>query len=274
MKVVVLGAGGKLGRAVLEAMPEARGLTKAQLDVSALDQPLSPARGLLLSLTPDVIINCAAYTDVDGCEIIRELAYKVNALGPLYLARLCADLDATLVHVSTDFVFDGEKGSPYFPEDTPNPLSFYGETKLAGEQNVMANCSKYLIIRTAWVFGPGGRNFVDSVLARARGGGSVAAVDDQVGCPTYTADLAWGISRLLGQAPGIYHVTNDGSCSRFDFARAILERAGVKVEVRRQKSSDLSGEARRPRYSVLGGIKLRTWGRALDHYLGIRHEKE
>lgn len=270
MRVVVLGAGGKLGRAMLEVIPGARGLTKAELDISALEQPHSPASGLLRSLAPDVVINCAAYTDVDGCEVNRELARRVNALGPLHLARFCSDLDATLVQVSTDFVFDGEKGSAYYPGDTPNPVNFYGETKLAGEWNVMANCRRSLIVRTSWVFGPGGRSFVEAILARARSGGVLPVVDDQVGCPTYTIDLAWGISRLLGQAPGIYHLTNDGHCSRFEFARATVERAGLKVEVRPQKSSDITIGARRPRHSVLGGLKLRTWKRALDHYLGMR----
>lgn len=270
LKAIILGAGGKLGHAMVEIMPEARGLSRAELDISDLDEPRSPASELLRSLSPDVVINCGAYTDVDGCEVDRDLAHRVNALSPLYLARICAELDATLVQVSTDFVFDGEKGSPYFPEDAPNPLNFYGETKLTGERNVMANCSRYLIIRTAWVFGPGGSNFVEAVLDRARSGGPLTVVEDQVGCPTYTLDLAWGISRLLGQVSVIYHLTNDGCCSRHEFARAILERADLNVEVHPQKSSDIKVGARRPRYSVLGGIKLRRWERALDHYLGTR----
>ncbi len=231
-----------------------------------------------------VVFNCAAYTDVDGCERDPMLASVVNDEGARNVALACQDANILLCHISTDFVFDGETTRPYRESDSPNPASVYGATKLGGERHVAKVASKHLIIRTSWTFGPGGQNFITKVLERARLERQLDVVCDQTGSPTYTLDLARGILALVEcGAHGLYHVANSGSCSRFELAKAALERAGFnKVPVHPIESATVKHKpsaipvARRPAYSVLDsraftektGISLPHWNDALNEYLG------
>ncbi len=232
------------------------------------------------SIGPDVVINCAAYTKVDLCEQEENLAFKVNSEGPKNLASLCRNYNALMVHISTDYVFNGESKRPY-KEDSPTaPINIYGKSKLAGEENVRDNCPQHLIIRTSWLFGHNGPNFIDTIIKLASTRDTLQVVDDQHGSPTYTRDLADAIRCLLKvNAIGTFHVTNSGSCSWYDLACFVLNRIGLdKIEVVPVDSSKFIRPARRPMYSVLDGSrllsfcghKLRSWQDAVSDYLKHR----
>ncbi len=234
---------------------------------------------LLDRLRPRFLINAAAYTDVDGCESNRGLAWEVNARGAENLARACRSRETTMVQISTDFIFDGRKGSPYTEDDPPRPLSVYGESKLGGEEAVRENAGRHLIIRTAWLFGVGGKNFPDTILKEAAGSKVLSVVSDQQGCPTYVPDLARAIISLIeAGAEGIFNVTNRGSCSWFEYAVFILRAAGRQTEVQPIAAAELAQPAARPPFSVLSlrkyeaatGSKMRPWEEAVKEYLGVR----
>ena len=231
---------------------------------------------LLAARRPRWVVNSAAYTDVDGCETNRSLAFAVNGAGAGNVARACRRLNAGLVHLSTDFIFDGEKGAPYVEEDAPRPVSVYGESKLAGEKEVRTAGGRFMIVRTAWLFGRGGRNFPDTILARARETRELKVVDDQVGSPTYAVDLSLGLAALIrAGAAGIVHLTNRGHCSWFSYARFIVRVAGVKAVVSPAASEEIKRPARRPAYSVLNlrrfekitGSRMRPWQEAVREYI-------
>ncbi len=256
---MILGAGGMLGTDLQKAFPDAIALGRRELDITDREQAIRQIR----DLNPDVVINAAAYTSVDECEDRRELACLVNGRAPGHIAEACASANARLVHYSTDYVFDGSK-KEYIETDKTGPVNFYGQSKLAGERNVMKATKNYQIIRTSWLFGAGGRNFVDTMLALSRQMDRLRVVDDQFGKPTYTADLAGKTREIIGLGPGIYHATNDGVCSWYEFARAIV---GNVVPC---TSEELARKARRPRYSVLVSTKtapMRHWRKALAEYL-------
>jgi dTDP-4-dehydrorhamnose reductase len=230
MRIALIGSRGMLARKVTElagADHHLHAFSRPGFDISAGRQ----VRGQLTRLAPDVIINCAAFTDVDGAETQEELAHRVNGAGPGHLADAARALDATLVHISSDYVFDGRKSEPYLETDPVAPLSAYGRSKLAGEQAVLgAGLARFYIVRTSWLYGPGGRNFVETILRLARQQASLRVVDDQVGTPTYTGDLAAAILALIAlphhAAPaGIYHFCNAGECSWHGFATAIVSGA-------------------------------------------------
>ena len=212
---------------------------------------------------PDVVIHAAAYTDVDGCERDPDRAFRVNALGTWNAAAACRQSDAALVYISTDFVFDGEKGEPYTEYDVPRPIGCYGASKLAGETHVRALCPRHYIVRTAWLYGEHGKNFPYAILNAAKTKKELSVVADQVGSPTFTADLAAAIRELIGNPLyGTYHITNKGACSWYDFAGRILSLAGISdVEVRPIKSEEWPSPTKRPRYSVLGHCALELQGR-------------
>jgi dTDP-4-dehydrorhamnose reductase len=226
---------------------------------------------------PDVVVNAAAYNDVDGAEARLEEAFAVNASGPARLAHACREAGALLVHVSTDYVFDGEKGSPYEEDDAPRPLSAYGVSKLAGELLVGASGAPYLLVRTSGVIGAGGSrvkggSFVERILARARAGEPLRVVTDQVFAPTFARDLSAALVCLIDRdARGLFHVTNAGSCTWHELASACVELAGLGVPVEPIRSDQLSRPARRPAYSVLSNARycalglppLRPWRDAL-----------
>jgi dTDP-4-dehydrorhamnose reductase len=225
-----------------------------------------------------VLINCAAFTNVDGCETEFDTAYRVNGIGAGNLARAASEKGAEIVHVSTDYVFDGEKREPYYEDDPVCPMSAYGRTKLAGETFVQVNNPRHWIVRTQWLYGHHGKNFVDTMLEAARSRPSLEVVNDQIGCPTYAKDLALEIVRIVEHGPpyGIYHGSNEGACSWFDFAKRILDGAGIRnVPVNPITSDKLKRPARRPAHSILRnyhleltiGNRMRPWEEALADYL-------
>jgi dTDP-4-dehydrorhamnose reductase len=214
---------------------------------------------------PDIVIHCAAFTAVDDCELQPELAFKVNAEGTQNVARACRKRGIPILYLSTDYVFDGEKSEPYVETDKPSPLNIYGQTKLAGEEGVKDLAAHFWIVRVSWLFGPRGRNFVRAILDQAHTGQPLRVVADQVGAPTYTMDLAGKIEEIFTKAEeGIYHVTNQGYCSWFEFAKEILHEAGLDhITVSPIPSSALDRRARRPRNSRLANTRLEASGLGL-----------
>ena len=281
--VLVVGAAGMLGTELLRQLrgsrwfqqtppPAVHGYDIAELDITDADQ----VTAALQDIRPDIVFNCAAFTDVDGCESNREGAFAVNAAGPGNLARVCRQINAELVHISTDFVFDGNAERPYRPEDQPNPISVYGASKLAGEERLRAELDDHLIVRTAWLFGPRGKNFVATIARAAREKPFLEVVDDQLGAPTCTMDLADALLRLVAaNARGTLHFCNRGQCSWFEFAREIVGQCGLETEVRPIKSAQLNRPAPRPAWSVLDLTEYRQitahtprpWQDALRDYL-------
>jgi dTDP-4-dehydrorhamnose reductase len=280
MKLLVTGAAGMLGRDVMLAAGNAGhdlvGYGRAELDVTdpgALDRKLDLER-------PDVVVNCAAWTDVDGAEDAEEAAFAVNGSGAGNVAAAAAKVEARIVHVSTDYVFDGVKGAPYVESDQPAPLSAYGRTKLAGEEAVAAANKRHFIVRSAGLFGIGGRNFVDTMLRLSEAQSEVAVVRDQVGSPTYTWHLAYGVVRLIeGIEYGIHHMAAGGQCSWYEFAREIFEQAEVECRVLSIASDEFGAAAPRPAFSALASqrehaIRLPGWRDGLAGYLAQRKAQE
>lgn len=239
-------------------------LTHADLDVT-------DAAAVREALTGATVINCAAYTDVDGAESHSAAAHAVNGEG----ARNVAEAAKRVVYVSTDYVFDGRKGAPYVESDATAPIQEYGRSKLAGERATAEANPGHLIVRSSWLFGAAGRNFVETILGLASERDELRVVDDQVGCPTFTGHLAEALLALAaGGERGLMHVAGRGSCSWFEFAREIVERAGVDSRVQPCSSDEFPRPARRPAYSVLaserGSPTLPAWQDGLDAYLGVR----
>ena len=273
--ILVVGANGMLGRDLITLLGDrGHGVDIADIDITSLESVLKVFR----DLKPEVVINCAAYTDVDGCESNTETAMAVNGEGVGHLAMACRDIGALLVQVSTDYIFDGGKGTPYVEDDAPCPLSVYGESKLAGEMNA-AFCPEHLIVRTQWLYGLHGKNFVETMLRLGAEKDELTVVDDQIGSPTWTVDLARAIIALIdGGCRGIYHAANSEYCSWNGFAKAIFEEAGLNVSVRPMTTTELNRPARRPLYSTLECSKLtgdtgfqpQSWRNALQEYLRLR----
>jgi dTDP-4-dehydrorhamnose reductase len=276
MKLLVTGAAGMLGRDVLLAAGNAGhdvvGYGRAELEVT---KPEAVARKLDLE-RPDVVINCAAWTDVDGAETAEEAAFAINGKGAGNVAAAAAEIEARVVHVSTDYVFDGAKGTPYVESDQPAPLAAYGRTKLAGEEAVAAANRRHFIVRSAGLFGLGGRKFVDTMLQLAETRNEVTVVRDQIGSPTYTWHLAYGIVRLIeGIEYGIHHMAAGGQCSWYEFAREIFEQAKVECRVLSITSEEFGAAAPRPAFSALvsqreHAIRLPGWQDGLAGYLAQR----
>ena len=273
-KVLVSGSGGQLGLELAALLPrrgnEVVSFSKGELDVA----DFGAVRLALEEHAPDVVVNAAAYTNVDGCESEADLAYRVNALGPRNLAQICEELGCDLLHVSTNYVFDGESGRAYEIFDTPNPISVYGRTKLAGEEYVRQLTNRWYVVRSAGVYGRG-HNFVRTMLRLGAQRDVLKVKDDESISPTYAADLAQGILGVIeDRRYGLYHLTNSGSCSWYEFAKEIISLAGVEVEVVPVPSSEYPLPAARPAngvLSALGSQKLRPWREALEDYL--RREK-
>jgi len=273
--ILVVGANGMLGCDLTALLGDrGHGVDIADIDITSPESVLK----VIGALKPEVVINCAAYTDVDGCESNIETAMAVNGEGVAYLAMACRDLGALLVQVSTDYVFDGGKGTPYVEDDAPCPLSVYGESKLAGEMNA-ASCPEYLIVRTQWLYGLHGKNFVETMLRLGAEKDELTVVDDQIGSPTWTVDLARAIIALIDSGcRGIYHAANSEYCSWNGFAQAIFEEAGLHVSVRPMTTTELNRPARRPLYSTLEcskltgdtGFRPQAWRNALQEYLKLR----
>jgi dTDP-4-dehydrorhamnose reductase len=273
--ILVVGANGMLGRDLIALLGDrGRGIDIADIDITSLESVMK----VLGELKPAVVINCAAYTNVDGCESNSETAMTVNGEGVAHLAMVCRDIGALLVQISTDYIFDGGKGTPYLEDNAPHPLSVYGESKLAGEMNA-AFCPEHLIIRTQWLYGLHGKNFVETMLRLGSEKDELAVVDDQIGSPTWTVDLSRAIVALIDNGcRGVYHAANSEFCSWNGFAKAIFEEAGLNVSVRPMTTTELNRPARRPLYSTLDCSKLigdtgfhpQVWRDALREYLKLR----
>ena len=225
---------------------------------------------------PDIVVNLAAYTDVDGAEGDQKTATRVNVEGARLVALGAAEVGAAVVYPSTDYVFDGLKGAPYVESDPTRPLSVYGQTKAAGEAETAAANPRYFIVRTSWLFGTAGRNFVETMLTLGRDQGDVVVVRDQVGCPTYTGHLADAIVRLVGTtAYGIHHIAGGGECSWYEFAQEIFRQSELEVRMLSMTTAELNRPAPRPAYSVLAterdeAIYLPDWQEGLASYLAER----
>ncbi|MBL0225655.1 MAG: dTDP-4-dehydrorhamnose reductase [Geobacteraceae bacterium] len=275
--ILVVGANGMLGRDMMTRIGDsARGVDIDEIDITSLES----TERIIRTLRPEIVINCAAYTDVDGCETDVEKAMQVNGEGVAHLAMASREIGARLVHVSTDYVFDGSKGSPYQEDDAPCPLGVYGESKLAGEMNAAFN-PDHLIVRTQWLYGLHGRNFVETMLRLALEKDEVSVVDDQIGSPTWTVDLAHAIAALLMTGHrGVYHAANSGFCSWNEFAQEIFQESGLPVKVKGMTTVELNRPARRPLYSTLdcskleqeAGFRPQPWRSALKAYLQIRNQ--
>src|SRR4030095_6436101 len=265
MKIVVLGAGGRLGAALLREYREKydiAGFNHAQLDLASLDD----VRGKLGAMNFDVLINAAAFTNVDACETERDRAFLINAEAPGALAEICNAKGTKLIHFSTDYVFDGEKRAPYTEEDEANPISLYGRSKLAGEKNVLAAENGHLVLRVSWVFGPDRPSFIDAMIKRAQQHEKIEAVSDKFSTPTYTQDIALVLPQFFdrGIEGGILHFANAGECSWQEYAQWALHccrEAGISLKARTVGAVKLSNMvnwvARRPTYSVLSTVKYR-----------------
>ena len=278
MKVLVTGAGGLLGHAVAPALTRAGhevvALGHAELDVT--DAAAFTERAV--AARPDWIFHLAAWARVDDCEADPLRAHRVNAEGSANAAAAAERAGARLLAISSDYVFDGAASSPYREDDRVGPVNVYGASKLAGEQAIRASGAPHLIVRTAWLFGPGGGNFVDAILKKARAGEDPSVVDDQRGSPTSTLDLAGGLVRLAERAEnGTYHVVSDGTASWHELAVAAVRAARLGVEVRRTTTAALARPARRPAYSALDTEKFaRNAGSRLPHWSDavVRHVRE
>jgi dTDP-4-dehydrorhamnose reductase len=271
VRILVTGAKGQLGVELLDVLAHDHDVVG--LDLPEMDITKPEAKRVIADSRPAWVVHAAAWTDVDGCERDPERAYLVNGDGTRRVAEACRAIGAGLLYLSTDYVFDGRKGAPYVETDPVGPLSAYARSKVAGEEAVRAVAPRWAIVRTAWLFGVSGKNFVKTIVEKAAAGGPLRIVDDQVGSPTYARDLAGALAHLVSRdLTGIYHVTNAGSCSWYAFARAILKEAGfAHVEVTPMTTAELNRPAPRPAFSVLAneawaaaGLRpLRSWVEAL-----------
>ncbi len=274
--IVVLGAGGMLATALVHELEEREqhyeALSERDLDITNDGRVAT----LLKSLCPRVVVNAAAFTDVDSAESHRELALNVNAQGAGNVAAAAHSVGATVVHFSTDYVFDGQKNGPYLPDDITNPINAYGFSKLEGERLVKEATGDHLIVRTSWLFGPGGKNFVSTMLKLGAERETLKMIHDQTGSPTYTRHLADGTLTMMEKgARGIYHLANFGTCTWYQFAREIFKRSGIAVDVLPCTTEAYPTPARRPLNSVLDCTRsyevlstpMPSWQAAVAQYL-------
>ena len=289
MKILITGANGQLGSELISVLKnkssEIGSIDKlyCKCDIIATDSnalDISSEQNIACvfeKLQPDIVINCAAFTNVDACETNIELAMKVNAMGASYLAKACKNINAKLVHISTDYVFSGNSSVPYCEWDICAPCGIYGKSKLLGEKYVRAQADNFFIIRTSWLYGYNGNNFVKTILSLAKEKEQIKVVNDQVGTPTNTNDLAYHILKIAcTENYGIYHCSGNGTqASWFDFASLIVKYAGLNCQVEPCSTQEISRSAKRPKYSVLDnlmlrctvGDEMRPWQEALWSYI-------
>lgn len=281
MRVLITGAGGMLGKALMSCLEsrdhQVKGLPKEELDVTNYNQ----VKQTLEAERPEIVIHAAAYTKVDQAESEPDLAYLINGFGTENIAVVCNKLAIPMVYVSTDYVFDGEQNRPYYPWDQTRPLSIYGKSKLAGERAVQHHLNQFYIVRTSWLYGPHGRNFVDTIYQMAKEGKPLRVVSDQFGTPTCTLTLSETIADLIVTGRwGVYHGTDGGVTNWFEFARAIT--SDMSVSVTPIETKDMPRPATRPKYSVLDkatlvhtlGREVVPWQEALSMYLELKREKQ
>ncbi|MDR1000982.1 MAG: dTDP-4-dehydrorhamnose reductase [Clostridiales bacterium] len=268
MKILITGANGQLGRELQYQLRgdcfEVIGCDLPELDVSRLDEFC----GLVTANRPNVIINCAAYTNVDKCETDGDTAYAVNAIGARNAAMAANDVGAKLIHLSTDYVFNGAGSTSQREWDIPSPCGVYGFTKLMGERYAQTFCKRVFVVRTAWLYGYHGRNFVKAILSAARRGAPLKVVNDQIGNPTNAADLASHLIKLAHtEGYGVYHCVNGGECSWYDFAREFLSLSGLDYSITPCGTEEFPRPAKRPAYSSLDNMMLRlTIGDGMRHW--------
>ena len=275
MKILITGADGMLGWDLNRVLSENHEMILT--DIPSLDiTDLNQVKSYINRYKPDIIINSAAFTDVDGCESKEKLAYEVNSIGPKNLAIASREINSKLIHISTDYVFNGENDKPYIESDETGPINVYGETKLQGEELIRNTFDNHVILRTSWLYGINGNNFVKTMLELSKSHDEISVVDDQRGSPTYTNDLAIAISELLeNDYHGTYHLTNSENCSWFEFAKEIFEISNIEVDVKPVVTDEFPRPAKRPKYSVLNNQKwkksgltpLRSYKEALNDFL-------
>ena len=273
MRILITGGRGQLGRELQQALSVETVLALGHQELDVTDA--AAVRRAVGQFRPEVIIHAAAYTDTAGCEANPEVAMRVNGEGTRQVALACRESDAAMLYVSTNEVFDGQKGEPYLESDEPKPINAYGRSKLAGERYVQSILDRFYIVRTAWLYAARGGNFPAKVLRAVASGGELRFVTDEVASPTWARDLAQAIVGLIGQATyGIYHLTNSGCCSRYQWAQRVLELADHgDVALRPVVQADYRAPYRKPPYSELAnraaaalGIVLRPWQEALQEY--------
>jgi len=278
MKILIIGSEGMLGHDLADVLSTENEIsttkTSDTLDITEIDKTIETIK----DNNPDVVVHAAAFTDVDGSESNPDLAYKVNALGTRNVAVGCREANSALVYISTDYVFDGTKGSSYYEHDQTNPLGVYGKTKHLGEVYLRDILNKFYIVRTSWLFGFHGPNFVTTMLNLTETTETISVVNDQIGSPTYTVDLAKAIAELIKKPVyGIYHITNSEHCSWHDYAVEIFDIAGIEIEVRPVSTAEFPRPAPRPKYSVLenynwkmeGFSEIRSYKEALREYMKL-----
>ena len=277
MKVLIIGSEGMLGHDLVDTLSaenEISTTTIDTLDITDINKTIKTVK----EINPDVVVHAAAFTNVDGSESNPDLAYKVNVLGTRNVAVACSEADSALVYICTDYVFDGTKGIPYYEYDQTNPLSVYGKTKHLGEVYIRDILNKFYIVRTAWLYGFHGPNFVTTMLNLAKTNDTISVVSDQIGSPTYTVDLANAIAQLIKKpAYGIYHVTNSEHCSWYEYAQEIFDIAGIDIELKPVTTEEFGSPAPRPKYSVLenynwkmeGFQEIRSYKEALRAYMDL-----
>lgn len=272
MKVLVTGATGMLGSDLCPMLEDAGfeviETTRAELDITDEQN----VKDVINDVKPDYVVHCAAYTNVDGAEDEPDKAELVNGTAAKYIASACKENEAVLIYISTDYVFDGTKNTPYVPEDKTNPINAYGLSKLHGEQAVQENCDRYYILRTSWLYGHHGKNFVETMISLANKP-EVKVVDDQIGCPTWTVDLADAIISFIDEDPdyGIYHACGGGNTTWYGFAKEIYNQTGLKVNLKPCTTQEFPRPAKRPQYSIMDNEGLlRDWKLALKEYIELR----
>ncbi|MFV1974638.1 MAG: dTDP-4-dehydrorhamnose reductase, partial [Candidatus Scalindua sp.] len=282
MKILITGSNGMLGTDFVDLLKNRKASLGPNLEfIEASHEVLDITRedtvsGFISTHTPDIIVNCAAFTNVDKCETESEAAVKVNSSGPKYLATAANECGARLIHISTDFVFDGNSNRSYTEEDQTNPLSEYGRTKLEGERNIQSHCNSYLIVRTSWLFGHNGINFAAKMLELAEHNNELSIVTDETGSPTYTPDLAVALWTLIKQeGKGVINVANHGSCSRYEWAAYIFKTMDYQIKINPIKSSQYKRPAKVPlnstlncqKFTTITGMRMRPWQEAVESYL-------
>jgi dTDP-4-dehydrorhamnose reductase len=276
MRILITGAQGQLGSALCGVFGYETVIPK---DLPAFDLTGPSVEEEIMGSAPDLIIHAGAYTDVDRAEEEPNLALLVNAKGTEQVARAAVRLGARLIYISTDYVFDGKQRIPYREDDTPCPINRYGFSKWKGEQAVLASGARALVIRTAWLYGSGGKNFVKSIMRAALSEPVLSVVNDQSGCPTYVEDLAPAVASLVAvEAEGVIHVTNRGQCTWYEFAKAIIREMGFRCSVVPITTEQAGRAAQRPSYSVLSpdrlmslGLALPVWNQALARFAKVAH---
>ncbi|MEF9438196.1 MAG: dTDP-4-dehydrorhamnose reductase [Candidatus Mariimomonas ferrooxydans] len=276
MKIALTGSGGMLGYAIKQVFSnvELIAFSRKDFDITDLDN----TKAKIKEIKPDYLIHAAAYTDVDGCELNPEKAYHVNGLGTRNVVMACEAVNCPIIYISTDYVFNGIKKEPYNEWDIPDPITKYGFSKLIGEHFVTCLTNRFYIVRTSWLYGKKGKNFVDTIIKLLSKNQKIDVVNDQIGSPTYSYDLAVKLRDILCKGYGVYHITNSSKCSWYEFAVEIAKIKGIQAEIRPVTSDKFIRPAKRPAFSVLentmlrleGMKELRHWEKALKDYLSLK----